>query len=31
LGTALKAQTIGYVNPHAPADVHVYEIAPGAR
>ena len=24
----LKAQTIGYVTPNGPIDVHVYEIAP---
>lgn len=28
-GTALKAQTLGYVTPSGPAAVHVYEIVPG--
>ena len=27
-GTALKAQTLGYVTPNGPAAVHIYEIMP---
>ena len=30
-GTALKAQTIGYVTPSNPTEVHVYEITPGQK
>ena len=30
-GTELKAQTIGYVTPSNPTEVHVYEIIPGKK
>ena len=30
-GTALKAQTLGYVTPSGPAAVHIYEIVPGVQ
>lgn len=29
LGTTLKGQTLGYLPPHAPTEVFIYEITPG--